>query len=96
VVERKPEGERHLAVHSQHCVGLNEADSAAWDARGNGTLRDVTLSGDRSQVRDKLERLVAAGITEIVYQPCGPEIDRELERFHDVASDLAGAGKGEA
>ena len=30
VVERAPDGERHLAVHDQHCVGLNEADQAAW------------------------------------------------------------------
>ncbi len=96
VVERRPEGERHLAVHSQHCVGLNDADNAAWDAGGNVTLRDVTVSGDRAQVRDKLEQLSAAGITEIVYQPCGPEIDRELERFYDVASEFAGAGKVEA
>jgi 5,10-methylenetetrahydromethanopterin reductase len=93
VVERMPEGERHLAVHAQHCVGLNDADIAAWNARGHVTLRDVTLSGTRSQLRDDLERLSAAGITEIVYQPCGPDIDRELERFHDVASELAGAGK---
>lgn len=91
VVERMPERERHLAVHAQHCVGLNDADNAAWAAGGSVTLRDVTLSGNRTQVRDKLEKLSAAGITEIVYQPCGPEIDRELERFYDVASSLEGA-----
>ena len=30
-IERVPEAERHLAVHEQHCVGLSDADAAAWD-----------------------------------------------------------------
>lgn len=34
VVERTAPSERHLAVHEQHCVGLNDADHAAWDAGG--------------------------------------------------------------
>lgn len=85
VVERSPEGEQHLAVHAQHCVGLNEADAAAWDAGGSVTLRDVTLSGTRSQVRDKVQELGANGVSEIVFQPCGPDVERELERFLDAA-----------
>lgn len=81
VVDRAPEGEKHLAVHAQHCVGLNEADQAAWDAGGHVTLRDVTLSGTRAEVRDKVQELAAKGVSEIVFQPCGPETERELERF---------------
>ena len=34
VVQRTAPEERHLAVHEQHCVGLNEADQAAWEAGG--------------------------------------------------------------
>ncbi|MGA2926593.1 MAG: hypothetical protein ABSG43_11460 [Solirubrobacteraceae bacterium] len=45
VVERTPLEERHFAVHEQHCVGLNEADQAAWDAGGYRMLEDVTTSG---------------------------------------------------
>ena len=85
VVERSPEGEAHLSVHAQHCVGLNEADAAAWAAGGSVTLRDVTLSGTRSEVRDKVQELSANGVSEIVFQPCGPDIERELERFLDAA-----------
>jgi len=85
VVERRSPQERHLAVHSQHCVGLNDADQAAWDAGGHVTLRDVTLSGTRAELRDKLDELGAAGVSEIVFQPCGPQRERELERFLEVA-----------
>lgn len=38
VVERTAPRERHLAVHEQHCVGLNQADRAAWDAGGSALL----------------------------------------------------------
>lgn len=85
-VQKAPQVQRHLAVHEQHCVGLNAADRAAWDAGGHVTLRDVTLSGTRSEIRDKLQAYSDQGITEIVYQPCGPDIRRELERFMDAAS----------
>jgi len=85
VVNRSPTGEEHLAVHAQHCVGLNDADQAAWDAGGNVTLRDVTLSGTRAQVREKLDELSERGVSEIVIQPCGPDIRRELERFLEAA-----------
>lgn len=81
VVDSAPAGEKHLAVHAQHCVGLNEADEAAWDAGGHVTLRDVTLSGTRAEVRDKVAELRSRGVSEIVFQPCGPDIERELERF---------------
>lgn len=86
VVDRTPADQRHLAVHSGHCVELNEADQAAWDAGGHSTLTDVTISGTRDQIRRKLDDLTARGVTEIVFQPCGPDTRTELERFLDVAS----------
>jgi 5,10-methylenetetrahydromethanopterin reductase len=85
VVEQAPEGQRHLAVHSGHCVAINEADRAAWDAGGHTMLRSATLSGTRGDVRDRVAQLAEKGVTEIVFQPCGPEPDTELERFLDAA-----------
>jgi 5,10-methylenetetrahydromethanopterin reductase len=85
VVNRSPDDLRHLAVHAGHCVELNEADQAAWDAGGSSLLRSATLSGTAKEVRDKLGELADAGVTEIVYQPCGPDVRRELERFLDAA-----------
>jgi 5,10-methylenetetrahydromethanopterin reductase len=86
VVDRAPAVERHLSVHSGHCVELNEADQAAWDAGGHAILRDVTLSGTAGQLRDQLADLTARGVTEIVFQPCGPDVKTELERFLEVAA----------
>ncbi len=91
VVEQTAPEERHLAVHSQHCVGLNEADQAAWDAGGHQMLDDVTVSGTADQVRERLAGLAEHGVTEIVFQPCGPDIRRELEVFMDTARSAVAA-----
>jgi 5,10-methylenetetrahydromethanopterin reductase len=81
VVEQAPEDDRHLVVHEQHCVGLNPADQAAWDAGAHTMLETSTVSGTASQVTDCLRQLAEQGVTEIVYQPAGPDIRRELEAF---------------
>ena len=85
VIDRTPPAERHLAVHDQHCVGLSEADQAAWDAGGYAMLGQVTLSGTAGELRARIGDLAEAGVTELVYQPCGPGIRRELEVFMTAA-----------
>ena len=91
VVEETEEDERHLAVHEQHCVGLNDADQAAWDAGGHEMLREVTVSGTADEVGEQLAGLVEHGVTEVVFQPCGPDIRRELEAFMDAAKPAVAA-----
>lgn len=86
VIEQTPEDERHLAVHEQHCVGLNAADSAAWEGGARALLTGVTVSGTRSEIRERLDTLSSQGVTEIVYQPAGPDIRRELEAFMEAAT----------
>jgi 5,10-methylenetetrahydromethanopterin reductase len=86
VVERHPEEERHLVVHEQHCVGLNAADQAAWDAGGHAMLREATMSGTRAELRERLAGLAEHGVTELVFQPCGPDVRRELEAFMETAA----------
>jgi alkanesulfonate monooxygenase SsuD/methylene tetrahydromethanopterin reductase-like flavin-dependent oxidoreductase (luciferase family) len=85
VVERTDPRERHLAVHEKHGVGLNEADQAAWDAGGHRMLEDVTVSGTPDKVRDRLAGFADQGVTEIVFQPSGSDIRRELEMFISTA-----------
>ena len=85
MVEQSPPEERHLAVHDHHCVGLNEADQAAWDAGGHQMLDEVTMSGTADQVRERLAGLAEKGVTEVVFQPCGPDTRRELEVFMNTA-----------
>ena len=86
VVERAPRDERHLAVHTGHCVELGEADRAAWEAGGHVLLKDVTMSGTRDELRRRLDEVAARGVTEVVFQPCGPDPRRELERFLAAAT----------
>jgi 5,10-methylenetetrahydromethanopterin reductase len=91
VVERTPADERHFAVHEQHCVGLNEADRAAWDAGGHAMLREATVSGTADELRTRFGRLAEQGVTELVFQPCGPDIRRELEAFMATAKSAVAA-----
>jgi 5,10-methylenetetrahydromethanopterin reductase len=91
VIERTAPSERHLAVHVQHCVGLNEADQAAWDAGGYTMLEQATVSGTADQVAARLSELAAGGVTEFVFQPCGPDIRRELETFMAAARTAVAA-----
>jgi 5,10-methylenetetrahydromethanopterin reductase len=91
VVERTAPEERHFAVHEQHCVGLNEADATAWEAGGHQILDEVTVSGTADQVRERLAGLSEHGVTEIVFQPCGPDVRRELEVFMDTAKSAVTA-----
>jgi 5,10-methylenetetrahydromethanopterin reductase len=91
VVERTPAEERHFAVHDQHCVGLNEADRAAWDAGGHAMLEEATVSGTAEQLRTRFGALAEQGVTELVFQPCGPDIRRELEAFMATAKSAVAA-----
>jgi len=86
VVEAAPEALRHLVVHRGHAVEMNPADAAAWAAGGSALAPAATLTGTAADVRRRLGRLTKSGVTEIVYQPAGPDIARELERFHAAAT----------
>jgi 5,10-methylenetetrahydromethanopterin reductase len=67
---------------------LNAADQAAWDAGSWTAIPKTTFTGTVSHLRDRLEAVAEAGITEIVYQPAGSDIPGELEAFIDVARDI--------
>jgi 5,10-methylenetetrahydromethanopterin reductase len=86
VIDRNPEDQRHLGVHVQHCVGLNDADLAGWDAGGAAMVEQVTVTGTADAVRRRLQEFGDQGVTELVYQPAGTDIRRELERFMATAS----------
>jgi 5,10-methylenetetrahydromethanopterin reductase len=85
IVNRTPEREQHLAVHDQHLVALNEADEAAWTAGSSAAIPTTTLTGSAIQLSERITAFVEQGITEIVYQPTGPDIAHELEAFIGAA-----------
>jgi 5,10-methylenetetrahydromethanopterin reductase len=83
-VEQAPAGQRHLAVHAGHQLELNAADRAVAPL-AEPVVSGATLVGDPARVRDQLAEWHAAGITEVAYQPGGPDIPAELERFMAAA-----------
>jgi len=88
VVNQAPERERHLAVHDHHLVALNTADQAAWAAGSWAAIPSTTVTGSAAQLAGRLAEYAEQGITEIVYQPTGPDIAHKLEAFITVASTV--------
>jgi 5,10-methylenetetrahydromethanopterin reductase len=79
VIDERVEEERHLDVHVGHCIHLNAADRAAWAATGGALLAATTVTGTSDEIKAKVDDLGSKGVTEVVFQPCGPDIRRELE-----------------
>lgn len=77
-----PAEERHLRTHVGHLTLLNDTDRKVMD----GTLiRQLTFTGPEDELRQRLDGLAQAGVTEVVYQPSGPDVERELRAFARMA-----------
>ena len=85
VIDERREDERHLDVHVGHCLNLNAADRAAWATTGGELLASTTVTGTADEVRARIDDLGEKGVTEVVFQPCGPDIRRELETMFAAA-----------
>jgi len=78
-----PLQDRHLAVHDQHPRRTQTAPTtAAWAAGSWKAIGQTTLTGTANEIGRRVSELAAEGITEIIYQPTGPDIAGELEAFH--------------
>jgi 5,10-methylenetetrahydromethanopterin reductase len=82
-IEPIPERERHLVTHEGHLMRLTAVDEQAV-AEGIDLLPAVTFSGTAPQLRERVEAFAAAGVTEIAYQPAGPDIPAELARMAEA------------
>lgn len=76
-----PRDRRHLALHDRHLIAVNDRDRPFVNGE---VLVKGGLALTRSEWRDKLTKLEAGGSTEIAYQPAGPDIPGELERFAEM------------
>ena len=76
-----PDADRHLFTHEGHLVYLSDRDRAALE-EGADLLTSFTLTGSPAQLRARVQAFGASGVTEVVYQPAGPDIPGELERFY--------------
>jgi 5,10-methylenetetrahydromethanopterin reductase len=80
----RPENERHLTVHEGHAVRVTELDRILVDAAGDGIV-GIGWVAEADGIRQKLAEAEAAGATEIIYAPSGPDLARELRAFAEVA-----------
>jgi 5,10-methylenetetrahydromethanopterin reductase len=81
VIEKVPQRLRHLHIHQGHMVEMNAADLAAWRDGGHASLPSVTLTGSADTVGKAAVAMAEAGATEIMIEPSGPDIARELDTF---------------
>ncbi len=73
-----PARERHLALHDQHLIAVNDRDRPFVTGE---MLAAQKLALQPEQWKSRLEGFASAGVTEIAYQPAGKDIPGELERF---------------
>ena len=75
---------RHLAIHDGHLIALSPHDQALLE-RAAPLFPSWTMTGTRTDIAARLRALTEAGITEVAYQPMGPDIPRELAAFAQAA-----------
>ena len=83
VLERTPVHLRHLVTHEDHLVNVTERDRPLLSGEGLSTF---TWTAEAEVLRARLDQTAAAGTTEILYQPCGPDVERELRAFMAMAT----------
>jgi 5,10-methylenetetrahydromethanopterin reductase len=81
-IEALPQRERHLHTHRGHLTFPNEIDRGVLTGE---FITRVTFTGEASVLRARMEALAARGVTEMAYQPAGPDIPRELTAFATMA-----------
>jgi 5,10-methylenetetrahydromethanopterin reductase len=83
-IEAYPESERHLAIHEGHLVEANPRDKPHV-ADLIPFASSMALTGVATEIPGKIAGLAALGVTELVYQPAGSDIERELRSFAGAA-----------
>jgi len=98
-VEAVEPSRRHLTIHDGHLIALSPHDQALLE-RAASLLTTWTMTGTRTDIAARLRALTDAGITEVAYQPMGPNIPRELAAFARAAglsdTGLSDAGLSDA
>jgi 5,10-methylenetetrahydromethanopterin reductase len=79
-IERIPEPVRHLEMHEGHLVRPNAHDGAILD-EGADHAPALLWIDTAPNLRRRIDELAAAGVTEVAFQPSGPDLVRELEAF---------------
>jgi 5,10-methylenetetrahydromethanopterin reductase len=79
-IEAIPARERHLTTHEGHLVKVTHLDEAAV-VQAADLIPAMSFSGTPEVMQKKVGELESIGVTEIAYQPAGPDIPAELTRM---------------
>jgi hypothetical protein len=82
MIEKTPKRERHLHTHRGDRTFPNELDRKVLTG---DVIRRYTFTGEAPVLRERMGQLAARGVTEIAFQPAGPDIPRELTAFARMA-----------
>jgi 5,10-methylenetetrahydromethanopterin reductase len=82
LIEQHPIETRHFAVWARHMIDATPEERAVLTP---DLARALTFTGTAAELRERLTALEKAGAAEILYQPAGPDIDRELVAFARMA-----------
>ncbi len=89
-IEREPERTRHLLLHEGHCVAPPARERALLDPN----VGAMTFSGTEAELAGRIAQLAAAGTTELIYSPAGPDVPRELRAMASAARAAGVTGVG--
>ncbi|MEZ5166755.1 MAG: hypothetical protein R2695_09755 [Acidimicrobiales bacterium] len=76
----RPEGQRHLSVWEGHATHLMARDAPVIAASGDA-VAGLSWVGSADDLRGRAEAAAAEGVTELMYTPSGPDLERELRAF---------------
>jgi 5,10-methylenetetrahydromethanopterin reductase len=80
-VEQYPADERHLRTHEGHFVHMTARDGASVTG---DMLTGMTWTGEAEALKARMAETEAAGVSEFLYAPMGPDVGRELEAFRQL------------
>jgi 5,10-methylenetetrahydromethanopterin reductase len=81
----RPEGQRHLGVHTGHLCAITDRDRGLVESAG-AALLETGWTGDAAAVAARFDEAGSCGVTEVLYTPGGPDITGELEAFAAAAA----------
>jgi 5,10-methylenetetrahydromethanopterin reductase len=81
-VERVDEPVRHLSVHRGHNLDVSNGHDAVVDV---SNAKQMTFTGTREALRERLVRLAAGGATGVIFGTSGVDVERELRAYAEVA-----------
>jgi 5,10-methylenetetrahydromethanopterin reductase len=82
-VERVDEKIRHLSIHRGHSLDISNGHDALVDI---SVAKQMTFTGTRAELRERLAQLEARGATGIIFGTSGYDVERELRAYAEVAA----------